>query len=129
MLANTPTRKGTRLSKFIPTKRATLLKGIAPVKSFLPNGYGLYDMAGNIWEWCSDWYRPDYYRTLAEKGGIAINPQGPDSPFDPAEPSEKKRCIGAARFFATINIVPATLSARVAKARLTPVPIISAFVA
>jgi sulfatase modifying factor 1 len=65
--------------------------GIAPVKSFQPNGYGLYDMAGNVWEWCNDWYRPDYYKTLADKGGVAQNPQGPDSPFDPSEPNEKKR--------------------------------------
>ncbi|HTN42696.1 MAG TPA: formylglycine-generating enzyme family protein, partial [Nitrospiria bacterium] len=65
--------------------------GIAPVAQFPPNGYGLYDMAGDVWQWTSDWYRPDYYAQLAALGGVARNPKGPDSSFDPSEPAEKKR--------------------------------------
>jgi formylglycine-generating enzyme required for sulfatase activity len=57
--------------------------GTAPVGSYPPNGYGLYDMAGNVWEWCADWYRPDYYRHSPAK-----NPTGPTSSYDPSRPQE-----------------------------------------
>jgi sulfatase modifying factor 1 len=64
--------------------------GIAPVASFPPNDYGLYDMSGNVWQWVSDWYRPDYYAQLA-RNEIAINPQGPRDSLDPQEPGVAKR--------------------------------------
>jgi formylglycine-generating enzyme len=75
-------------------------KGISPVAQYPANGYGLYDMAGNVWEWCSDWYRPDDYSRRA-KDGVARNPQGPESSYDPAEPTEKKRVHRGGSFLCT----------------------------
>ena len=66
-------------------------RATAPVASFPPNGYGLFDMSGNVWEWISDWYRPDYYATLAKQGAVALNPSGPPDSYDPDEPGIKKK--------------------------------------
>ncbi len=69
----------------------------AAVMSYAPNGYGLYDMAGNVWEWCHDWYRADYYESCAANGTVT-NPQGPDKSYDPHDPYVPKRVTRGGSF-------------------------------
>lgn len=70
--------------------------GLAPAGSFAPNGYGLYDMAGNVWEWCSDWYDADYYKSFS--GTLAVDPKGPQESHDPMDPYTPKRSLRGGSF-------------------------------
>jgi formylglycine-generating enzyme required for sulfatase activity len=76
--------------------------GTSPVKSFPPNGYGLYDMVGNVWQWCNDWYRPDTFVQRAQEPSCH-NPTGPNTSWNPLNPRQLERVTKGGSFLCHIS--------------------------
>lgn len=87
----------------------------APVMSYPKNDFGLYDMAGNVWEWTSDWYNTDYYKELADKNEVAQNPKGALKAFNSSNPYAKEKVIKGGSFLCSASYCASyRISARMA---------------
>jgi formylglycine-generating enzyme len=80
--------------------------GTSPAETFPPNGYGLYDMTGNAWQWVADWYRFDYFVTQAREAKV-VDPRGPSDSYDPEDRSvpvnAPKRVIRGGSFLCNVD--------------------------